>query len=139
MQAENALRTISLFQDVGLEPTAWIVDMPSVRIAAQMLNARVHIDDRNDVLTCFTLESIAQAVNRHDRDPSTDIDNTVPDALNLASEMPGNVRVVIGNEIYGDALDGYLHSRCRGAEAVNAIAQRIAAVSRHISMERVSA
>ena len=58
VQSENALRTITIFQDAGLDPSIWVMNLPTVKIVAEALSARTHIDDRTDVIAGFALESI---------------------------------------------------------------------------------
>ena len=62
LRSENALRTITIFQDNGLDPSLWILKIPNVKLVTQTIAARTHIDDRNDVLTCFSLEPIFENV-----------------------------------------------------------------------------
>ena len=68
LQSENALRTISKFQDAGLDPAMWIMNLPAVRIVAETLSARTHIDDRNDVVACFALDTIFWTAYRTQND-----------------------------------------------------------------------
>ncbi len=138
LRHETALRTIALFQDIGLDPMAWIMNMPPVRVIAQTLNARVHIDDRNDVMACFALEAVTDSAIGNKPDTLTVLPDVVSDAVTTAAEMPGNVKVVIDNEVYGDLLVEYLHSNCRASEAADAIAQRLSAVSKLLRVEYVS-
>ena len=135
LQSENALKTISRFQDAGLDPLLWVMNLPSVRIVAETLSARTHIDDRADVMACFALESIFWTAFRDQDETPTD---TLPQAASAAIEviaaMPGNAKAIIGAETYAACLNQSDNSN----DVASDLASRLIAVSESLKVEKVS-
>ncbi len=139
LQSENALKTISRFQDANLDPTMWIMNLPSVRIVAETLSARTHIDDRNDIIACFAFETIFWTVFRNQNDDSprdslTALPKAVSVAIDAIANMPGNAKPIIGPETYATCLNQSNDSN----DIASALASRLIAVSESLKVEKVS-
>ena len=136
LQSENALRTISRFQDANLDPTMWIMNLPSVRIVAETLSARTHIDDRNDVMACFALETLFWTVYRSEnQDPQDTLPKAVAVAVDAIANMPGNAKVIIGAETYSTCLNQIDDSLDNSNEIASVLASRLIAVSDALQVE----
>ena len=138
LQSENALRIISRFQDAGLEPSMWIMNLPSVRIVAETLSARTHIDDRNDVAACFALDTIFWTAYRTQNDDLDTLPNTVSAAIHAVDTMPGNARVIVGAETYAACLNEFAQGTRTASDAAEALAARFIAVSEALKVEQVT-
>ncbi len=137
VQSENALRTITIFQDAGLDPSIWLMNLPTVKIVAEALSARTHIDDRTDVIACFALESIFWSAFR---EQNGDLDTVPPSVLNATeaiASMPGNAKAVVGGETYATCLNQYAQSARAANETASAIASRFLAASNALRVEHV--
>ena len=136
LQSENALRTISRFQDANLDPTMWIMNLPSVRIVAETLSARAHIDDRNDVMACFALEPIFWTIYRNENQESQDtLPKAVAVTLDGIANMPGNAKVIIGAETYSPCLNQISDSSGNSSDTASVLASRLIAVSEVLQVE----
>ena len=138
LQSENALRIISLFQDAGLDPHFWVMNLPSVRIVAETLSARTHIDDRTDVMPCFTLDTIFPLAVGDNVTPGA-LPRSVALATTFVSEMPGKAKIIIGAETYMTCLRELTDGNADVEVVAEAIASRLSAVSEALQVERVSA
>ena len=138
LQSENALRIISLFQDAGLDPHFWVMNLPSVRIVAETLSARTHIDDRTDVMPCFTLDTIFPLAVGDNVTPGS-LPRSVASATTVVSEMPGKAKIIIGAETYMPCLRELTDGNADVEVVAEAIASRLSAVSEALQVERVSA
>ena len=138
IQSENALRTITIFQDAGLDPSIWVMNMPTVRIVAEALSARVHIDDRNDVMACFALESIFWPAFRNHRNELDVVPRAVLNATDVIASMPGNAKVIVGGETYATCLNQFAQSTLSSSDVASAIASRLLAVADAMRAEHVS-
>ncbi len=138
LQSENALRTISIFQDAGLDPSMWVMNLPSVRIVAETLSARTHIDDRNDVAACFALDTIFWTAYRTQNDDLDTLPNPVSAAINAIDTMPGNARVIVGAETYAACLNEFAQTTRTASEVAESLAARIIAISEALNVEKVS-
>ena len=139
VQSENALRTITIFQDAGLDPSIWVMNMPTVRIVAEALSARTHIDDRNDVTACFALESIFWAAFRNQPDQLDIVPQTVLSASEAISAMPGNAKAIVGGETYATCLNQFSQATRDANDVVAAIASRFLTLADAIRAEYVHA
>ena len=137
LQSENALRTISLLQDAGLDPRFWVMNLPSVRIVAETLSARTHIDDRADVMPCFTLDTIFPLAFGENVELGS-LPRSVASATTIVSEMPGKTKIVIGAETYSACLRDLADGKSDVDAVAEAIANRLSAVSETLRVERVS-
>ena len=138
IQSENALRTITIFQDAGLDPAIWVTNMPTVRLVAEALSARVQIDDRSDVMTCFALESVFWPAFR---DLNEELDIVPPVVLNATeaiAAMPGNARAIVGGETYAACLNQFAQSMRKPDDVAAALAARFLAVSDALRAGHVS-
>lgn len=137
LQSENALRIISLFQDANLDPQFWVMDLPSVRIVAETLSARAHIDDRTDVLPCFTLDTTFPLA-LGEQVAVDMLPNVVQSSAVAIGEMPGKAKVVIGAETFAACLRDLIRGASEASDIANAIANRFMAVSETLRSERIS-
>ncbi len=132
LQSENALKTISLFQDANLDPAMWIMNLPSVQIVAETLSARTHIDDRNDVMACFALNAIFWTVfNNQNEGTDDELPKPVSTAVNAIATMAGNAKVIIGAETYTDCLS-------QSDDVASALASRLITISETLQMQHAS-
>lgn len=138
LQSENALRIISMFQDANLDPRFWIMNLPSVRVVAETLSARAHIDDRSDVMPCFTMDTIFPLAFG-DQLASDTLPNVVTSATNVIAEMPGNAKVIVGAETYSACLRDFVLGKANADDAANAISNRLSAISQTLRSERIPA
>ena len=136
LQSENALRTISRFQDAGLEPAMWIMNLPSVGVVAEALSARAHIDDRNDVMTCFALETIFWTILRSQSETLLEsLPESVAIAIKHIAAMPGNVKPIIGSETYATCLNRPEATIEESHVIASKIARRLIAVSEALCVD----
>ncbi len=137
LQSENALRIISLFQDANLDPRFWVMNLPSVRVVAETLSARAHIDDRTDVGVCFTLDTMFPLA-LGEQIAIDVLPNVVKSATNVIAEMPGNAKVVIGAETYAACLRDLISGKTDAVATADAIANRLMTVSETLKSEQIS-
>lgn len=137
VQSENALRTITIFQDAGLDPSIWVMNLPTVRIVAEALSARTHIDDRADITTCFALESIFWTAFREQNGELSDAPPVVLNATKSIAAMPGNAKAIIGGETYATCLNQFAQSVRPADNVAAAISSRFLAVSDALRAEHV--
>ena len=138
VQSENALRTITIFQDAGLDPKIWVMNLPNVKVVADALNARVHIDDRKDVLTCFALEPIFWSAFSDQSEDLETVASTVLSATETISTMPGNAKTIVGAETYAKCLNQYVQSVRSSSEVSDAISSLFMSLSQVSKRELVS-
>ncbi len=138
VQSENALRTITIFQDAGLDPKFWIMNLPNVRVVAEALNARVHIDDRTDVMTCFALEPIFWNSFSDQSEELDSLASPVLSATQTIATMPGNVKSIVGAETYAKCLNQYAQSIRSSDEITTAISSLFLSLSAASRGELVS-
>ena len=138
LQSENALRTISKFQDAGLDPSMWIMNLPAVRIVAETLSARTHIDDRNDVLACFALDTIFWTAYRTQNDDLDALPAAVVAAIDAIDLIPGNARVIVGAETYAACLNEFAQSARSASEVTDSLAARFITIFEALNVEKVS-
>ncbi len=138
LQSENALRTISMFQDANLDPRFWIMDLPSVRVVAETLSARAHIDDRSDVMPCFTMDTIFPLAFGDQAAVDT-LPNVVASTTGVIAEMPGNAKVIVGVETYAACLRELMRGKVNADDVANAISSRLSAISHTLRSERIPA
>ncbi|MYA60470.1 MAG: hypothetical protein F4X40_07970 [Chloroflexi bacterium] len=137
VQSENALRTITLFQDAGLDPSIWVMNLPTVKIVAEALSARTHIDDRTDVVACFALESIFWSAFREQNGDLDTVPPSVTNATQAIATMPGNAIAVVGGETYATCLNQYAQSVHTAEDVVSTISSRFLTVSKSLKAEFV--
>ena len=138
VQSENALQTITLFQDSGLDPSIWVMNLPTVKIVAEVLSSRTHIDDRNDVMACFALEPIFWNAFRDQNEDLYAVPQAVMNATRTVTEIPGNAKAVVGGETYAKCLNQYAQDMCDAEDAAEAIAARFMALSEELVGEGVA-
>ena len=137
LQSENALRIISLFQDANLDPRFWVMNLPSVRVVAETLSARAHIDDRTDVAACFTLDTMFPLALGEQIEIDA-LPNVVKSSTSTIAEMPGNAKVVIGAETFAACLREHLRGVIDTAATADGISSRLIAVWETVRSERIS-
>ena len=137
LRSENALRIISLFQDANLDPRMWLMELPTVRMVAETLCARAHIDDRTDVTACFTLDPIFPLAFGDQAGLDT-LPSSVASAAVSVSDMPGNAKVVIGAETFASCLREIGRGDSDVEELTERIADRMSAVWGTTRRERVT-
>ena len=137
VQSENALRTITIFQDAGLDPSIWLMNLPTVKIVAEALSARTHIDDRKDVIAGFALEPIFWNAFRDQNGDLETVPHSVLSATETIAMMPGNASAVIGGETYATCLNQYAQSVHSAEDVVTAISSRFLTISRSLKAEFV--
>lgn len=137
VQSENALRTITIFQDAGLDPAIWVMNLPTVKIVAEALSARTHIDDRTDVIACFALESIFWSAFREQNGDLHTVPPAVLNATEIIAAMPGNAKAIVGGETYATCLNQYAQSVQGADEVALAISSRFLTVSKALKIEHV--
>ena len=135
--SENALRVVSLFQDVSLDPRLWVMELPTIRIVAETLSARAHIDDRTDVMACFTLDAIFPLAFSEQTTLSA-LPHAIESSAASVSEMPGNAKVVVGAETFAPCLREIGRGDATVEEITESIADRMSAVLEIMHRERVS-
>ncbi len=138
LQSENGLRTITKFQDAGLDPSMWIMNLPSVRIVAETLSARTHIDDRNDIVACFALDTIFWTAYRTQNDDLDALPAAVSAAIDVIDTMPGNARTIIGAETYAACLNEFAQNSRTASDVAAALAARFIAISEALNVEKIS-
>ncbi len=143
LRAENLLQVMATFQDVGLDPAGWILNLPENRAVTAILTGRAHIDDRNDIAICFCpnidIDIDSVALEACDNSEPSQIEPSLERALGDASRMPGNVRIAMGAGTFNRPLSMFAQQQLSDEEASNAIASQIEQAARIILGTQVKA
>ncbi len=141
LRAENLLQVMATFQDVGLDPAGWILNLPENRAVTAILTGRAHIDDRNDIAICFcpNIDIDSVALDAGENSEPSQIEPSLEQALIDASRMPGNVRIAMGAGTFNRPLSMFAQQQLSDEEASNAIASQIEQAARIILGTQVKA
>ena len=120
----DTLKIMEWLQDRGLDPTAWVLDLPIYDRFAMMLVARAHIDGRSDIQVIFRSEG-------HPNNPATSRETVMAEVAALGANSP----MLVGASYFGEELKLVSGGESDTASTSQVIADRLIDLSKHPNRE----